>query len=73
MNEELGQIQHVFSDKTGTLTCNIMEFKMLLCGSEIYGDYNLKEEEHPAGEKEFERDHIKALVAGRSRMPSFVD
>ena len=36
LNEELGQVEYVFSDKTGTLTCNNMIFKKLLVGSEEY-------------------------------------
>ena len=37
LNEELGQIQYVFSDKTGTLTCNQMVFKKLYLKGEIFG------------------------------------
>jgi len=37
LNEELGQIEYIFSDKTGTLTQNIMEFKKLCVGQYSYG------------------------------------
>nr|XP_033789630.1 phospholipid-transporting ATPase IC [Geotrypetes seraphini]XP_033789640.1 phospholipid-transporting ATPase IC [Geotrypetes seraphini]XP_033789649.1 phospholipid-transporting ATPase IC [Geotrypetes seraphini]XP_033789659.1 phospholipid-transporting ATPase IC [Geotrypetes seraphini]XP_033789667.1 phospholipid-transporting ATPase IC [Geotrypetes seraphini]XP_033789675.1 phospholipid-transporting ATPase IC [Geotrypetes seraphini]XP_033789682.1 phospholipid-transporting ATPase IC [Geotrypetes s len=37
LNEQLGQIQYIFSDKTGTLTQNIMTFKKCTINRHIYG------------------------------------
>ena len=36
LNEELGQIKYVFSDKTGTLTQNNMVFKNIVIGERIF-------------------------------------
>jgi len=35
--DELGQVTHIFSDKTGTLTANNMEFRRLAAGGRTYG------------------------------------
>ena len=49
LNEELGMVHQIFSDKTGTLTQNIMEFKMFSAGSITYGSKEPKKKKYPPG------------------------
>ena len=37
LNEELGQIKYIFSDKTGTLTANKLEFTACAIGNDLFG------------------------------------
>jgi phospholipid-transporting ATPase len=34
--EEMGQVEFIFSDKTGTLTCNVMKFKQCSINGKVF-------------------------------------
>ncbi|KAH8548896.1 hypothetical protein BGW37DRAFT_559478 [Umbelopsis sp. PMI_123] len=48
LSDDLGQVQYIFSDKTGTLTRNVMEFRKCTVQGKVYGDNGFSPESEGA-------------------------
>ncbi|EEY57894.1 P-type ATPase (P-ATPase) Superfamily [Phytophthora infestans T30-4] len=69
LNEDLGRVHHVFTDKTGTLTMNLMLFRYCTVGGKHYGG--------PMQDKDMEAeipsDNSSSTAAEPKDGPRFVD
>jgi phospholipid-transporting ATPase len=67
LNEELGQVKFLMTDKTGTLTRNVMKLKRCWIGGLGYGDDESDQFSDPALVQNMVSGHVRQLLIARKK------